>query len=96
MLLISVKRREDTTHKDIAVYLSRLKITKDLANFVSYSSNVNIMQDIVFHFILQQNLRHRSRRQERFVERIVSIDEAVIYTNDTLRITDEYLSEIAV
>ena len=81
---------------DIAVYLSRLKITKDLANFVSYSSNVNTMQDIVFHFILQQNLRHRSRRQERFVERIVSIDEAVIYTNDTLRITDEYLSEIAV
>ena len=47
MLLISVKRREDTTHKDIAVYLSRLKITKDLANFVSYSSNVNIMQDIL-------------------------------------------------
>ena len=39
-LLISVKRREDTTHKDIAAYLSRLKITKDLANFVSYSSNV--------------------------------------------------------
>ena len=50
----------------------------------------------VRHFILQQNLRHRSRRQERFVEQIVSIDEAVIYTNDTLRITDEYLREIAV
>ena len=40
MLLISVKRREATTHKDIiATYLSRLK---DLANFVSYSSNLKI------------------------------------------------------
>ena len=91
--MISVKRRVATTHKDIiATYLSRL------ANFVSYSSNLKMYCKILCSTLFCSKTCGigAEDRKDSLNELSPSIDEAVTYTNDTLRITDEYLREIAV